>query len=83
MVAMTFIFLVKDFPWLRHSSMKTPVRERNEKIIDILKNMSMLGAAILLMADRSVSGCCAKKEVEVQIKESKLRGEGVKTGKKG
>ena len=62
MTAVTFIILVKDYPWLRHSSLKTASKERNEKFIDLLKNLSMLGAAFLLMADKSRSGwaqCCS------------------------
>ena len=57
---MIFILLVKDFPWLRHSALKTTTKERNEKLTDFLKNLSMLGAALLLMADRGT-----KKQVKV------------------
>lgn len=52
-VAVVGLVAIKDYPWLRHSSMKSTLRERNERFIDFLKNISMLGAAILLMADRS------------------------------
>lgn len=50
--AVIFILVVKDYPWLRHSMMKSAVRERNERIVDFLKNISLLGAACLLMTDR-------------------------------
>lgn len=59
---------IKDYPWLRHSSMKSTLRERNDKFIDFLKNVSMLGAAFLLMADKS-KGCCTKAAVANNVVE--------------
>jgi hypothetical protein len=51
-VAVSFIIAVKDLPWLRHSALKTTSKERNDKLTDFLKNLALLGAALLLMADR-------------------------------
>ena len=51
-VAVAFILIVKDLPWLRHSALKSTTKERNERLVDLLKNLSLLGAAFLLMADR-------------------------------
>ena len=62
--AVTFIFIVKDLPWLRHSTLKSTRLERNEKLIDILKNLSMLGAAILLMTDKGTARIARKQSVK-------------------
>ena len=54
-VAVAFILIVKDNPWLRHSALKTTTKEINERITDFLKNLGIMGAAILLMIDKSIS----------------------------
>ncbi len=48
-IAVIVLLIIKDNPWVRHSEMKTVKRERNEKINDFLKNLSILGSAILIM----------------------------------
>jgi hypothetical protein len=57
-LGVAFIVMIKDYPWLRHNALKTASKERNEKISDFLKNLSMLGASILLMLYRGDSTKC-------------------------
>ncbi len=56
-IAVLFILIVKDNPWLRHSALKSLQRERNEKISDFLKNLSMLGSAMLIMFHKGSCKC--------------------------
>jgi hypothetical protein len=65
-LGVAFIILVKDYPWLRHNALKTASKERNEKISDFLKNLSMLGASLLLMLYRGDSTKCPFTTVKQQ-----------------
>ena len=60
-----FLVIIKDLPWLRHSSLKTIHKERNERLTDLLKNLSILGSSILLMSDKSPAKRSAPKVREV------------------
>ena len=53
MISSIMILFVKDYPWLRHSSLKSIQRERNERLGDFLKNLVLLGASFILMQDKS------------------------------
>jgi hypothetical protein len=50
-LAVSFILATKDNPYL-HSIMKSIQKEKQEKLTSILKHLSLIGAAFLLMADR-------------------------------
>ena len=56
MLAALFIVAVKDFPGLRHSALKSTVKERNEKLAVLMQNLSVIGAALLIMS----KGCQKK-----------------------
>jgi hypothetical protein len=52
-VAEVFLLMTKDNPFL-HSTMLSSQAERNQKCNDVLKHMSFIGAALLLMSDRPI-----------------------------
>ena len=49
MLAALFIVAVQDFPWLRHSALKSTLKERNDKLAVLMQNLSVIGAALLIM----------------------------------
>lgn len=51
LIAVSFIMITRDNPYI-HSNMKTIQKERSDKTIDILRNLVLVGASLLLMADR-------------------------------
>ncbi len=57
--AMNFLLIVKDNPWIRHNSLKTSLKEKDEKFNDFLKNLSLLGSAFILMFHKGSSSCCS------------------------
>ena len=56
--AVTLIIVVKDNPWRRHSTMKTKAREINELTGDLLKNLSLIGSAMVMMWHKGTGKCC-------------------------
>ena len=56
-IAVTFILIVKDNPWLRHNSMKSSQKEVKEKFNNFVENLGLLGSALLLMFHRGASSC--------------------------
>ncbi len=56
-IAVSFILIVKDNPWIKHSSMKTVNKEVNEKFNDFVRNLSLLGSAFILMFHKGASKC--------------------------
>ena len=56
-IAVTFILIVKDNPWLRHNSMKSSQKEVKEKFNNFVENLGLLGSALLLMFHRGASRC--------------------------
>ena len=58
-LAVALIIVVKDNPWRRHSSMKTKAREINERTGDFLKNLSLIGSAMIMMWHKGTGKCCA------------------------
>jgi hypothetical protein len=50
---------IRDGAWLWLKALKSPVRERNERIADIAQSLALIGAALFLMMDRGSKGCCA------------------------
>ena len=55
MAAICFIMLIKDNPLIRHSALRTTEKEHHILINEFLKNLGLIGAALLLMLDKSVS----------------------------
>ena len=61
MAASGFILIVKGNPFggeAYHSTMRTTHKERNERITEFLKILSLVGSSLLVMMDR---GSCSKK----------------------
>ena len=56
-IAVTFILIVKDNPWLRHNSMKSSQKEVKEKFYNFVENLGLLGSALLLMFHRGAASC--------------------------
>lgn len=79
-IAVSFIIIVKDLPWIRHSTLKTYSKERNDRLIDLLKNLSMLGAAFLIMADKGNTMYSSNTRIS-NIKVEEKSKEQVSTGK--
>ena len=57
-LAVALIIVVKDNPWRRHTSQKTKAREINERTGDLLKNLSLVGSAFVMMWHRGSGKCC-------------------------
>ena len=57
MLGVLFLVIIKDNPWMRHSTLRTTQAERNEKLVDFMKSLSLIGASILLMADKGGKKC--------------------------
>ena len=50
-IAMTFVLATKDNPWIE-SNVISIEKEKNQRFMDFLKNLSVIGAALLIMADK-------------------------------
>ena len=50
-IAMAFILVTKDNPWIE-SNMTSIQKEKNQRLWDFLKHISVVGAAFLLMGDK-------------------------------
>ena len=56
-IAVSFILIVKDNPWIRHSAMKTVNKEVKEKFNDFVNNLTLLGSALIIMFHKGASRC--------------------------
>ena len=88
MVAAGAQIAIRDGTWLWFKAVKSPIRERNERIADIAQSLVLMGAAIYIMMDRGNKGCCttSKKADTVDSKNvsvSENVTQGKKAGKKG
>ena len=59
-LAVALIIVVKDNPWKRHSTQKTKNKEFNEKMNDFLRNISLIGSALVMMWHKGSGKCCDK-----------------------
>ena len=48
LLAVSFVLLTKDNPWIK-SNLKTINNERNQRGLDFMKDLSLIGGAILLL----------------------------------
>ena len=58
LIGSSVILGVRDYPWLRHSALKSVGKERSERLSDVVRNLALIGCALILMMDRSPS-CCS------------------------
>ena len=56
-VAVAFMLVVKDNPWIKHSAMKTVNKEVKEKFNDFINNLTLLGSAFILMFHKGAAHC--------------------------
>ena len=49
-LAMSFVLATKDNPWIE-SHLEAVKKERNQRITDFLKHISVVGAAFILIGD--------------------------------
>lgn len=51
-IAMAFVLATKDNPWIE-SNVISIQKDKNQRLMDFLKNLSVVGAALLVMTDNS------------------------------
>ena len=56
--AVTFMLVVKDNPWIKHSAMKTVNKEVKEKFNDFINNLTLLGSAFILLFHKAAPAHC-------------------------